>query len=65
MPEGAVILADAVPVRSAPAAEDDVILFEIHEGTRVRIDRRTGEWVEVVLDDGKVGWVREEVLEVI
>ena len=65
VPERAVILADAVSVRSAPSPEDDLTLFEIHEGTRVRIDDRTGTWVEVVLDDGKVGWVPEDVLEII
>lgn len=53
----AVILVDAVSVRSAPARDDDLVLFEIHEGTRVRIEERTAEWAEVVLDDGKVGWV--------
>lgn len=63
--ERGVILADAVPVRSAPAEQDDLTLFEIHEGTRVRIDERAGEWAEVVLDDGKVGWVRAEVFEAI
>jgi hypothetical protein len=56
-PARGVVLADAVPVRSAPADQDDLTLFEIHEGTRVRIDRRAGEWAEIVLDDGKVGWV--------
>jgi tetratricopeptide (TPR) repeat protein len=61
--ERGVILADAVPVRSAPADQDDLTLFEIHEGTRVRIDERAGEWAEVVLDDGKVGWVPADVLE--
>lgn len=63
--ERGVILADAVPVRSAPADEDDLTLFEIHEGTLVRVDQRAGAWVEVVLEDGKVGWVPAEVLEVI
>lgn len=65
MAEEGVVLADAVQVRSAPSAEDDLTLFEIHEGTKVRIDQRAGEWVEVVLEDGKVGWVPTEVLEVI
>ena len=61
--ERGVVLADAVPVRSAPADQDDLTLFEIHEGTRVRVDRRAGEWAEIVLDDGKVGWVPSEVFE--
>lgn len=64
-PERAVVLVDAVPVRSAPSEEDDLTLFEIHEGTRVRVEQRTGEWAEVVLDDGKVGWVPGDVMEAI
>ncbi len=62
-PERAVILAEVVPVRSAPAVDDDLTLFEVHEGTRVRIDQRTGLWAEVVLDDGKVGWIPLDVME--
>ena len=44
-PERAVILAESVSVRSAPAADDDLTVFEVHEGTRVRIDQRTDEGV--------------------
>ncbi len=63
--ERAVILAEAGEVRSAPAQDDDLTLFEIHEGTTVRLDQRAGEWAEVVLDDGKVGWVPVSALEII
>jgi len=63
--ERAVVIAEVVPVRSAPAASDDQTLFEVHQGTTVRIDQRSGEWAEVVLDDGKVGWLRLDRLEVI
>jgi hypothetical protein len=64
-PERGVILVEAVPVRSAPADQDDLTLFEIHEGTLVRIDQRAGDWAEVVLEDGKVGWVTADVMGVI
>jgi tetratricopeptide (TPR) repeat protein len=60
-PQRAVVL--AVPVRSAPADQDDLTLFEIHEGTRVRIDQRAGSWAEIILDDGKVGWVPSDAFE--
>jgi hypothetical protein len=63
--EAAVILADEVPVQSAPADDPALQVFTVHEGTKVRIDRRTDEWLEIVLADGKVGWVRAQVLEVI
>lgn len=62
-PDRAVVLANVVQVRSAPAEDDDLTLFEIHEGTRVRVEQRTGTWAEVVLDDGKVGWVPDDVFE--
>ena len=60
-----VILLEAVQVRSAPSEDEDLTLFEIHEGTRVRIDQRAGLWAEIVLEDGKVGWVPVEAMEVI
>jgi len=63
--EYGVILAGETPVQSAPADDPALQLFSIHEGTRVRIDRRSDGWFEVVLEDGKVGWLRSETLEVI
>ncbi len=59
----AIVLTAEVGVQSAPSDDPALQLFVIHEGTRVRVDRRSEEWLEVVLDDGKVGWVRAEVLE--
>jgi len=32
---------------------------------QVRIDQRAGEWAEIVLEDGKVGWVPLETFGVI
>lgn len=61
--EWGVILAQEVAVQSAPSAEDDLTLFRIHEGTKVRLDQRTSEWSEIVLEDGRVGWVPTESLE--
>ena len=52
-------------VLSAPSEEGGLTVFTLHEGTTVRIDRRAGDWVEIVLADGKVGWLPLEVLEVI
>jgi SH3-like domain-containing protein len=64
-PDYGVIMTVETPVQSAPAADPALQLFSIHEGTRVRIDRRSDGWIEVVLEDGKVGWLRSETLEVI
>jgi hypothetical protein len=62
-PDRAIVMAEVVAVRSAPAEDDDLTLFEVHEGTRLRIDQRTGSWAEVVLDDGKVGWMPLDAME--
>lgn len=58
----AVILAAKVDVMSAPGGQDSVESFSLHEGTKVRLDRESGDWVEIVLPDGKVGWVMKEAL---
>ncbi len=59
----AVILAAKVDVMSAPGGQDSVESFSLHEGTKVRLDRESGDWVEIVLPDGKVGWVMKSSLE--
>ncbi len=58
----AVILAAKVDVMSAPGGQDSVESFSLHEGTKVRLDRESGDWVEIVLPDGKVGWVMKSSL---
>ena len=64
-PEEAVVMVGEARVLSAPSEEGGLTVFTLHEGTTVRIDRRAGDWVEIVLADGKVGWLPLEVLEVI
>ena len=59
----AIILTEKVDVMSAPAAGGSETLFSLHEGTKVRCDRSTGDWVEIILPDRKVGWVKWKALE--
>ncbi|MGD9898571.1 MAG: SH3 domain-containing protein [Calditrichaceae bacterium] len=40
-------------------------LFVVHEGTKVRIERKNQMWFEVKLADGKTGWVQRENFEII
>jgi len=60
----AIIMTEKVDARSAPSS-DGTELFVLHEGVKVHIVNRTGEWVEIKLADGKKGWLPKEVLEVI
>ena len=59
----AVVLTDKVDVMSAPGSQDGTEVFSLHEGTKVRIEKTAGQWVEILLEDGKVGWVQGEVVE--
>jgi hypothetical protein len=61
----AIILTEKVDVMSAPGKEGAVEVFALHEGTKVFIDQTSGEWVEIILSDGKVGWLKKEDLEII
>lgn len=63
-PEEAVVMAGEAQAVSAPSA-DGLALFTIHEGTKVRVDRRDGDWAEIVLADGRVGWLDAQFLEAI
>lgn len=56
-----VVLADSVKAFSGPG-EEGAQVFVLHEGTRVRLDKRSGEWVEVTLADGNVGWIPDDAL---
>ena len=61
----AIIMAGEAAVHSAPTDDDELLIFTVHEGTKVRVERRSDTWVEVVLEDGKVGWVRSDRLTLI
>ncbi len=58
----AIIMAPKVDVLSAPAA-DATEVFSLHEGTKVRIGGSSGAYVRIELPDGKVGWLRQDMLE--
>ncbi len=60
----AVVMSASVSVKSSPdrSATD---LFVLHEGTLVEITDSMNEWQEIVIADGKKGWVRSGQIEVI
>ena len=63
MRDTAIVTSSAVNVKSTPA-ENGTDLFVIHEGTKANIiDDTMKEWKEVVLDDGKRGWIMTSDME--
>ena len=59
----AVVMATEADVQSAPSGDSALRIFAVHEGAKVRMGRRSDDWVEIVLEDGTVGWVAAEQLE--
>ena len=52
----AIVFASTVTVKSSPDASG-TDLFILHEGTKVTIKSTLGEWSEIQLEDGNVGWI--------
>jgi tetratricopeptide (TPR) repeat protein len=55
------------PVVSGKSSPDNSgkDLFVLHEGTKVSIEDEVGEWVEIRLSDGNVGWIPVNSLNII
>jgi tetratricopeptide (TPR) repeat protein len=63
-PDEAVVMITAAPVKSEPnTAGRDV--FVLHEGTKVRLVGTVDNWCEIVLADGKQGWIDRASIGVI
>lgn len=61
----AIIISPSVTIRSTPN-DNGTSLFILHEGRKVFIkDDSMKDWKEIQLEDGNVGWVKKNDLEVI
>ncbi|MDY0015032.1 MAG: tetratricopeptide repeat protein [Bacteroidales bacterium] len=60
----AIIMRMSVAVKSMPdkAGTD---LFTVHEGLKVRLLDKVGNWIEVVFPNGHKGWIEETAVEII
>lgn len=58
----AIIFSPTVTLKSAPD-NSSTDLFILHEGTKVEIRDGVGEWYEIQMADGNVGWLQKESLE--
>lgn len=57
----AIVYETAITVKSSPS-DDGTDIFPLHEGTKVKMLDRVGEWVEIKIADGKQGWLNKESL---
>lgn len=63
--DAAIVMSPSVTIKSTPN-ESGNDLFVLHEGTKVLIrDNTMKEWKEIKLEDGNVGWVPANAIEII
>ena len=56
----AVVISNNVNAYSGPFYGSSSILFQINEGIKVDISKQQKEWLEIILIDGKKGWIPSE-----
>lgn len=61
----AIVIKPVASVKSSPSTEATKDLFILHEGTKVEILDRVGEWNNISLSDGRQGWLPAADMEVI
>lgn len=59
-----IIFARETQVKSAPSNAGE-INFELHEGTKVQVLESIDDWTKIKILDGKMGWVKTDVIKVI
>ncbi len=58
----AIVFTPTVTVKSSPS-ESSIDLFVIHEGTKVELTDNLGDWYEIKIANGSVGWIKNDDIE--
>jgi tetratricopeptide (TPR) repeat protein len=60
----AIVFSPSVTIKSSPD-DSGTDLFLLHEGTKVSLIDSLGDWINIRLSDGNVGWLEKRHLEII
>jgi tetratricopeptide (TPR) repeat protein len=60
----AIMLQKIITVKSTPDMSG-TDLFTVHEGIKIQITDKAGNWLEVRFSNGDKGWIKEEAVEII
>ena len=58
----AIVMTGLITVKSSPD-KSGTDLFQLHEGTKVKVKSELGSWIEIKLGNGSVGWVESGQIE--
>lgn len=62
--DSAIIMVSSVSITNSPDSNSKE-LFQLHAGTKVKITKRDASWMEIEIENGNVGWINKDKLEVI
>ena len=60
----AIVFAPTVTIKSSPDNSGND-LFVLHEGVKVEVLSKLGEWCEIKIADGNIGWIKSSNIEII
>ena len=55
-----IVIQSEVEIFSAPFDRRETVLFRLHEGVKAEITQEQPNWIEIILIDGKKGWIQTE-----
>ncbi|GAB1405720.1 tetratricopeptide repeat protein [Lentimicrobium sp.] len=58
----AIVFAPTLPVKSSPD-ESSIDLFVVHEGLKVQLLEKIGDWYEIRIANGSKGWVKTNTVQ--
>ena len=59
-----IVIEQKVDVRSGPGAEN-IAVFTIHEGIKVRVHESSNGWCQISLPNGWSGWMKKDYLRIL
>lgn len=59
-----IVMAASASIMTSPDANSQE-LFRLHEGAKVKLNKTDGNWIEIEIANGSVGWTSKENIEVI
>jgi hypothetical protein len=59
-----IILEKILDVKASPLAESETI-YTLHEGTKFKLIERRGDWIRLVIADGRQGWILQQSVALI
>jgi tetratricopeptide (TPR) repeat protein len=62
--DSAIIFVPTTTIKSSPA-DSGTDLFILHEGAKVKLKNKIGDWNEIETADGNVGWIKDGEIAVI